>query len=122
MVVEPVVGREGVVFPPPGWLSALAEALVGLVGDIDRRVALGGVGRTLFVLDPDTANAKITQHIEDFQVGATGIAKHHVNAFQLQAPGQDLGAFEGAFTLLLLDVRQLAAGDGGDVLVGYVIN
>lgn len=26
VVVEPVVGREGVIFPPPGWLAALAAA------------------------------------------------------------------------------------------------
>jgi len=55
VIVEPVVGREGVVFPPPGWLAALAalcrEHGALLVAD----EIFTGFGRTgaLFAVDHD---------------------------------------------------------------------
>lgn len=55
VVVEPVVGREGVVPPPPGWLAGVAEACRRLGALLVADEVFTGFGRTgrLFAVDED---------------------------------------------------------------------
>jgi len=55
VVVEPVVGREGVIVPPPGWLAALAAAAREAGALVVADEVFTGFGRTgrLFALERD---------------------------------------------------------------------
>ena len=80
------------------------------------------MGSALLVLHSYTTNVIVTQNVEYFQVGPTGIAKYDVNSLQLQAPRQNLGAFQRSFTLFRLDVGKHAAGNGGSILIGNIVD
>jgi 4-aminobutyrate aminotransferase-like enzyme len=55
VIVEPIVGREGVLVPPPGWLAALADLCRSAGTVLITDEVFTGFGRTgaLFVVEPE---------------------------------------------------------------------
>jgi hypothetical protein len=48
------------------------------------------MGRALFMLDPDAADAVVLQYIENLKVRAAWIAKQNVDAFQRKTLSENL--------------------------------
>ena len=85
-------------------------------------VTLSGVGCALLMLHTHATDTEVTQHIEYFKVGPTGIAKHHVHTFKLQAFGQNLGAPQRTFPLLRLNVAEIPTRNCGNILICDVVS
>ena len=96
------------------------QADTDLSGDAGK--TLRGMRRTLLVFDTDTVNTVFVQYVEYLEVGPTGVTEYDIDALQLKAFCKDLGAPQRAIALLGFDVRELTTGNGGDVLVGNVVN